>query len=159
MKGQEGPQLGRRECSKGKQEPEQVVHAWPSSLPHTLKRRIQSHCNNCVGSVLRKHVQAVVTNSVEDSSRCRDSNSSARSSSRSEDSTGTSRSPTVTGTRSCPGLQIPQTPTLELKKATCIIVLLLLCYNRISLNVGKVTFIINNGHEQKPKTDFIFYLY
>lgn len=125
MKEQEAPRQGRRECSKDKQEPEQVVPAWPSSLPHTLKRRrIQSHCNHSVGSVVRKQVQAVVTNSVGDSSRCRDSNSSARSSSRSEDSTGTSRSPTVTGTRSCPRLQIPQTPTLEWKKKCT-----MACYN------------------------------
>lgn len=159
MKGQEEPQQGRRECSKDKQELEQVVHAWPSSLPHTLtRRRIQSHCNNSVGSVVRKQVQTVGTYSVGDSSRCRDSNSSARSSSRSEDSTGTSRSPTVTGTRSCPGLQIPQTPTLELKKKEMhngvlrlLLLLLLFCYNGISLNVGKVTFIINNGHEQNPR--------
>lgn len=43
MKGQEGPQQGRQECSKDKQEPEQVVHAWPSSLPHTLKGEGYSH--------------------------------------------------------------------------------------------------------------------
>ena len=60
----------------------------------------------------------VNTDGVVDSSRCQDSSSSGRSSSRSEDNTGTSRSPTVTGTRCCPGLQIPQTPTLEYRH-TC----------------------------------------
>ena len=54
-----------------------------------------------------------VTHGVVDSSRFQGSSSSWRSSSRSEDNTGTSRSPSTRGTRHCPGLQIPQTPTLE----------------------------------------------
>lgn len=161
-KGQEGPQQGRRECSKDIEEPEQVAHAWPSSLPHTLERgRIQSHWNNCVGSVVMKHVQAVATDSVGDSSRCRDSNSSARSSSRSEDSTGTSRFPTVTGTGSCPGLQIPQTPTLELRKKCTVACCNYYFYNYFASPESVwmlVKWYLYHGHEQKPKTDFIFYL-
>lgn len=90
-----------------------------SCLIHWVKGKTVNLACNVTAEGLRwgMHVEQkeLITDGVVDSSRCRDSSSSGRSSSRSEGNTDTSRSPATTGTRCCPGLQIPQTPTLEFR--------------------------------------------
>lgn len=125
--GQEEPWQELQGCSRDTQEPEQVVHSLPSSLPHILSTRtrqwaFQTHWkkdflrNFSSDSDNSGFSRVLATDSVVDSSRCRDSSSSGRSNSTSEDNTGTSKSPTVRGTRRCPGLQLPQRPTLRFRQ-------------------------------------------